>query len=183
MNILQIVWQALKAKTKHILVLSGVILISLFGYHLLKKHQTKVISVVTNPNLKAGEKEAIIIDPPKHQIEVITPSGSTKSYFPDQPSRISINNNGKVKITTPNWDFIPRPTVGVGIADKPKLFVGASFLSYKKLDLNVGFETDGKFLSETALDMSIGYNIHNSTYLFVGTNNHKDLLGGLRFRF
>ena len=170
------------AKIKKWVILAVIIVLGLFGYKACRKHQQKATQVATSTVLKPNETEKIIINAPDHKITVVTSKGTTTTNFSDN-TVITEDKNGKLSIYNPSWDFKFHPTVGAGMSDKPKLFVGVSPIGYKKLDLNIGLETDCSKLSETAMNISVGYNVHSATYLFLGVNNHKNIEGGLRFRF
>jgi hypothetical protein len=172
----------IKRSLKKGIILVVIIVLGLLGFKACRKHQQKTNQVATNPILKPNEVEKIIINGPEHKITVITPKGTTDTHFSDH-TVITEDKNGKLNIYNPQWDFKFHPSIGVGMADKPKLFVGISPIGYKRLDLNIGFETDCSKLSETSLTVSVGYNIHNATYLFLGLNNHQNIEGGMRFRF
>jgi hypothetical protein len=182
MTILISLVNKVKANFKKWAILTGLILLGLFGFKACRKHQQKATQVATNPILKPNEAEKIIINESEHKITVVTPKGTTDTHFSDN-TVITEDKNGKLSIYNPQWDFKFHPTVGAGMSDIPKLFVGVSPLGFKKLDLNIGLETDCQHFSETAMNISVGYNVHNATYLFLGTNNHKDIEGGVRFRF
>jgi hypothetical protein len=143
-----------------------------------QKQDKQATSTVLQPN----EAEKIIINAPDRKITIVTPTGTKTTTFSDN-TVITEKKDGKLDIYNPQWDFKFHPTIGAGMADKPKLFAGVSPISYKKLDLNIGIETDCSKLSETNLNISVGYNVHNATYLFIGVNNHRNPEGGLRFRF
>ena len=143
------------SKSKKVVILAVIIALGLVGYHFAKKHQQKATQVAASTVLKPNEAEKIIINGPDHKITVVTPNGITTTNFSDN-------------------------TV---ITEDKKLFLGVTPITYKKLDLNIGLETDCFKLSETALNISVGYNVHNATYLFLGVNNHHNIEGGLRFRF
>lgn len=167
---------------KRYAILTIIILLVLFGFSCARKHAKKASQVASIPILKPNEAEKIIINEPDHKITIVTPTKTTTTYFSNN-TVITEEKNGKLDIYNPSWDFKFHPTVGAGVSDKPKIFLGVSPLGYKKLDLNIGIETDCQHFGETALNISLGYNIHNSTYLFMGTNNHKAIEGGVRFRF
>ena len=169
-------------KSKKYVILGVIIVLGLFGYKACKKHQQKATQVATSTVLKPTEAEKIIINAPDHKITIVTPTGTKTTTFSDN-TVITEEKNGKLDIYNPSWDFKFHPTIGAGIADKPKLFLGVSPITYKKLDLNIGVETDCSHFTETALNVSIGFNVHNATYLFLGVNNHQQIEGGLRFRF
>lgn len=170
------------SKSKKVVILAVIIALGLVGYHFAKKHQQKATQVAASTVLKPNEAEKIIINGPDHKITVVTPNGITTTNFSDN-TVITEDKNGKLSIYNPSWDFKFHPTIGAGVSDKPKLFLGVTPITYKKLDLNIGLETDCFKLSETALNISVGYNVHNATYLFLGVNNHHNIEGGLRFRF
>jgi hypothetical protein len=172
----------IKTDLKKYVILTGLVLLGLFGFKACRKVQQKADQVATNPVLKPTEAEKIIINAPEHKITVVTPQGSTTTNFSDN-SVITEDKTGKLNIYNPSWNFKLHPTVGAGFSNRPKLFVGVSPIGYKKLDLNIGLETDCQHFSETAMNVSVGYNVHNATYLFLGVNNHRDIEGGVRFRF
>jgi hypothetical protein len=172
----------IKSNLKKWVILALIIVLGLFGYKACRKHQQNVIQVVTNPILGPNQTGQVTINSANHTITVVTPQGTTTTHLSDT-TVISVNNHGKLDIYNPSWDFKIHPTVGIGFANRPKLFVGSSLIGYKKLDLNVGLETDCQHFSETAINTSIGFNVHNETYLFLGVNNHRNIEGGLRFRF
>jgi len=169
-------------RIKKIAILGVIVVLGLFGYKACRKHQQNVIQVVTNPILQPNQTGQITVNSANHTITVVTPQGTTTTHLSDT-TVISVDNHGKLDIYNPSWDFKIHPTVGIGFANKSKLFAGASLIGYKKLDLNIGLETDCQHFNETAINASIGYNVHNETYLFLGVNNHKNPEGGLRFRF
>ena|ERR1035437_694408 len=177
-TILSSIW----TRIKKYVILGIIIVLGLLGYKACKKHQQDATQVATNHVLQPNQTGQVTVNSANHTITVVTPNGTTTTHLSDT-TVITVDNHGKLDIYNPSWDFKIHPTVGFGFSNKPKLFVGASLIGYKRLDLNVGLEADCQHFNETAINTSIGFNVHNETYLFLGINNHKNIEGGLRFRF
>jgi hypothetical protein len=181
MEFLQKIKQLTLSKIKHILVLSGVILLALLGYRFWVHHARKVDQNITNTILQPNEQRKAIIDPIKHKITTVTKDKNGKeithsTYLPDRPIAIVETNDGKVKIESRKFGPEMRPYLGIGVDNKFRAGLGLDVFYWNKFDLGFGlgiYPSSSLALNDVTANMNISYNIYSHTSLGVSINSQK----------
>lgn len=141
-------------------------------------------TVLSGPNqvmspavLPPDDKEQIIVDPVKHTLIIVKPTGNQTLHLPDRPSVIDIRKDGIVQVTAPQWGFERIPFVGVGYSDKLRYGLGIDGLYWKALDLGAGVQTDSGF-KDARLFVGLSYTLKDNMRLTL-TLDHKQTIGAL----
>lgn len=88
--------------------------------------------------LPQNDKEQILIDPVKHSLIIVKPTGNETLTLPDHQSTIDIHKDGTVSVTSPQYGLEHRLFLGVQGSDKFRLAAGMDAYYFKKLDLGLG---------------------------------------------
>lgn len=119
--------------------------------------------------LPEGVKAIVVFDESKHELKVTTKDG-IKRAFARKPE-VRIHEDGTITTFTHSFGFIRKPFLGVGYSDAPRLYVGVSWLYFKRFDFNtalgLSFSRYEKGLSPA---VSVGYNVYSGTGLNLGVN-------------
>lgn len=175
--------QALKDKIKLYGIVAAVVLSGLFGFKACRKHDKTVDANTSNPVLKPGEKEKIIVDPVKHTITVVTPTGTNTTYLPDRPTSVTEDKDGKLTVQVKTWGTECRPYMGAGFDGHARLNIGLDGLYFHKFDFGGGLKLNPVMLKDTRLDINASWNFYSNTSLALSIDNQKTVEGFIKIRF
>src|ERR1700690_986871 len=119
-------------KLRYKITILSVLLLSVFLYGRCNKAKP-----VVKP-LPLEDKEQIVIDPVKHKLIVITPSGPKVSTLPDRESTIDIKKDGTIKVTSSQLGIEARPFAGIFYSNGLRYGAGVDGFYFKKLDIGIG---------------------------------------------
>ena len=92
----------------------------------------------TPSKLPKGDTEQIRVDPSRHTITIITPSGTKTETLPDRLSTFNVHANGTVTVISRQFGFERHLFMGATVSDKPRIAIGMDGWYFKKLDLGFG---------------------------------------------
>lgn len=139
----------------------------------------KTVSLKTaSAALKPTDKEQVLIDPTRHTMTTITHSGTSQTTLPDRPSTVTIDNDGKVTLNTPQFGYEERPFVGYGFANKYRMAAGCDLLYWKRLDIGPAITFEPYHVFETMrIAVLVSYNVWSNTRVGVAVD-HFGQVGG-----
>lgn len=126
---------------KRYTALAGALILVLLGLYLyLRVRYGKPANAHPAPVtiLPSNDKEQILVDPVRHTLIVVKPTGNTTLTLPDHLSTVDIRKDGTVQITSPQWGFEHRPFIGVHVSDHFRVAAGLDGYYFKKLDIGGG---------------------------------------------
>lgn len=88
--------------------------------------------------LPPADSEQILVNPARHQLTIVTGTGTRTMTLPDRESVIDVLKDGGVKITSPQYGWERHMFVGVVGADHFRIGAGMDGLYWKRLDLGIG---------------------------------------------
>lgn len=143
-------------------------------------------SPTTQPVLPKDDREIINVDTQHNETTVTTEKGTT-IVTGTRDVTVEVKKNGQVVVTEKTLGFECRPGLGAHISpDGGKLDLTLDLAYWKRVDGLVGIGTDFKNVSNTEAFVAAAYQFSNkipNTSVYVGVNQHKDPLIGLRVRF
>lgn len=131
--------------------------------------------------LPPNDTEQLLIDPVKHKITILTPSGPKVITLPDHITTIDIHKDGTVKVTAPQFGFETRPFIGLGLGQGLRLYAGADLGYWKKLDIGLGVGTprlldkSGMQFNDVRIGVFTSYNVYDNTRLTLGLDTQKTI--------
>lgn len=125
---------------KRYALLAGLLGLVLLALYLFMRIRYGKPSVATAPVtvLPKEDKEQILIDPVKHTLIIVKPTGNETLTLPDHPSTVDIRKDGTVKITSPQWGLERRFFFGAQGSSAFRLAAGLDGAYFKKLDVGIG---------------------------------------------
>lgn len=165
---------------KKYLITGAVIIAIIVGLFGLRSCQKKRDTAIANPNLSPDVKEKIIINPLKRTIIVATKTHTTVTTLPDRPTSIELLNDGKVRVSVPQWGFEAIPYIGIGYSRQVNDYIGLDFFYWKKLDAGFAFSFDRLKVDSLGLPLTLSYTVWHNLRLTVGyemIGSHKDIHG------
>lgn len=88
--------------------------------------------------LPKDDKEQIIVDPSRHSLIIVRPTGNQTLSLPDRQSVIDIRKDGTVQVISPQWGWEHRVFFGIHGSEVLRLGAGMDAFYFKKLDLGAG---------------------------------------------
>ncbi len=88
--------------------------------------------------LPKEDKEQFIIDPVKHSLIIVKPTGNQTLSLPDRRSVIDLRKDGTVQVTSPQWGWEHRFFLGGHVSDTFRIAAGMDGFYFKKLDIGAG---------------------------------------------
>ena len=133
--------------------------------------------------LRPNETEAVLIDPTRHSIILVTPTHTKKFTLPDRPSRISLLKDNKLWIESPQYGTELRPFVGVGYTlDGGNVNLGLDLFYWKRVDLGMGLIVNPVQVKDTQIFLGVSTYIYSNTSLGLGIGNRKTPILFLKVR-
>lgn len=133
--------------------------------------------------LKPVESEAVIIDPLKHKLTLITKEHTKTFTLPDRPSRISVLKGDGVKIVSPQYGTQFRPGLGVAYSLHGGVILGMLDLAYwKRLDLSMGLAINPKLVQDTGMFVGVSMQTYSNCSVGIGLDNQVRPLMFVRVR-
>lgn len=169
-------------KVKKWVILGVIVLLGLFGFKACRKIQQKQDKQASSTVLPPDAKEKIVVDPSKHEIEIIKPNGDIqKGYLPDRPTQIIEKKDGKLDIVDHKYGVEVRPYLGVGgsLDGTARIHAGTDLFYFHKLDLGTGLDfnagvfKDISSFKDTRLSINVSYNFYSNTSLALSVDNRK----------
>lgn len=163
------------AKIKRYVILGVIIVLGLFGFKECRKIQKKQDKQASSTVLPPNAKEKIVVDPVKHEIDIIKPNGDVqKGYLPDRPTQIIENKDGTITVIDHKFGTEIKPYLGVGGAldSTPRVQLGLDLLYFHRFDLGLGVDSDPAKFSDTRTNLNLSYNFYSNTSLAVSIDNH-----------
>jgi len=88
--------------------------------------------------LPPNDSEQIIVDPSRHSLVIVRPTGTQTLTLPDRQSVIDIRKSGKVDITSRQFGFEHRFFLGAYGSEFFRIAAGMDGFYWKRLDIGVG---------------------------------------------
>lgn len=133
--------------------------------------------------LAPGVVKKIVINPQARTLSVITPSSPREDLFlPDRPSTITVDKQGKVEVTVQEKGTEMSPFLGLGVAEKPRFYIGFYGLYYKRLDLGLFASVQPTSYTSTRAGIALGYLIRKDISLMIGIDNKKEVNAGITIK-
>lgn len=91
--------------------------------------------------LPSNDKEQILVDPVKHTLIIVKPTGNQTLSLPDRPSIIDIRKDGTVQVTSPQYGWEHMAFMGIQASRYVRIAAGMDAFYFKKLDVGLGVAT------------------------------------------
>ena len=136
--------------------------------------------------LPKDDREIIKVDTQHNQTTVTTEKGTT-TVTGTRDVTVEVKKNGQVVVKEKTLGFECRPGLGAHVSPNGgRLDLTLDLAYWKRVDGLVGIGTDFKNVQNTEFFIAAAYQFSNrlpNTSVYVGVNQHKDPLVGLRVRF
>ena len=156
--------------------------------------------VLISPVLKEHEKEKIIIDTQHKTVSVVRRVGSVKNpvdaVIPQVEKRtegvrkvvVTETDDGEITVTAITHGFICEPGVAIYYSDRARLGLDVQVYYWHQygLVLGAGVNMGGEprtVRAHIAVTRTLPINLFSNTSVFLGVDNKKDVVGGLRLTF
>lgn len=154
----------------------GSVLAVLFGVFLWGRcghRRAPIIPRMLPPN----DLEQIIVDPNRHTLVIMRPTGTQTLTLPDRQSIIDLRKNGTIDVTSKQFGLEHHLFVGITGSDHARVAVGIDGFYWKRLDFGLGIA--GQIGSYTPVVFAKAtYNIRGSLQLGIVYQSNK-YIGGL----
>lgn len=149
---------------KRYAIIAGLFVLVLLGlYSCLRLRYGKPGKLTVPPVtvLPKGDREQIIVDPVKHSLIIVRPTGNETISLPDRPTMIDVKTDNTVQVTSPQWGFENRPFVGAIVSDRFRVGAGVDFLYFKRFDLGAGAASAVNKLDVVGFG-ALSYNVYSN---------------------
>lgn len=177
-------------RNKAIIVL-GVVVIGLVTLRYCEKKQVDD-TIINAPVLKADEKEKIIIDTDKKKVTRIRRDGDKQVVdIGDGVRKVVITDpkdGGDVRVDIINKGFCFEPGLTLYYSDKARLGIDVQAAYWKQwgvllgAGVNMGDEPRTVRI-HVGINRALPFDFIDNTTVFIGVDNRKDAVVGLRIRF
>lgn len=174
----------------------GLVLVVL-GLVLNKCHKQE--QVLTTPVLKENEKQKIIVDTRRKTIQVVRRIGNVKHPGEAVPQVtkttsgvrkvvVTETDDGEITVTAVQSGFVCEPGLAIYYSDRARLGLDVQLAYWHSYGLVLGAgvnlgEEPRTIRAHVAVSRSLPLNLFSNTSVFVGVDNKKDVVGGLRIQF
>ncbi len=179
------------------LVLEVVVALALAGLIFTKCHKQE--QVITSPVLKENEKQKIIVDTKHRTVSVVRRVGSpsrpgdtipqvTKTTEGVREVVVTETDDGEITVTAITAGFICEPGLSLYYSDRARLGLDVQVAYWHSYGLLLGAgvnlgEGPRTIRAHVAVSRTLPLNLFRNTSVFVGVDNKKDVVGGLRISF
>ena len=152
-----------------------------FGLGRCKRNAISGPELATPAVLPSNDKEQILVDPIRHTLIIVKPTGNTTLTLPDHSSTIDIRKDGTVQVMSPQFGWEHRPFVGVHGSDYFRIAAGMDAYYFKKLDL--GFGAAGRIGNFTPIAfVQLSYSFYDNCRIGVAYGTNRYIGGTLTVR-
>lgn len=150
--------------------LLGLIILYFYSCGRDKKLDLDTASAVLPP----GVVKKIIINPQARTLAVVTPFKPGETLFlPDRPSTITLDKYGELFITVKQHGTEMSPFIGIGVAERPRIYLGMYGFYYKRVDVGLFLSFHSESFRVTRGGFNIAYLVRKDMSVTVGLDNHK----------
>ena len=153
-----------------------IILVSVFLYGRCSRPNAPQGKPNSPAVLPPNDLEEIIVDPVKHTLIVVKPTGNQTMTLPDHQSVIDFHKDGSVKITSPQSGLEHRFFFGIQGSNMFLVAAGMDGAYFKKLDVGLGV-ADGFGEHTPIVFAQVSYNFYSNCRIGL-TYGMDRLIGG-----
>jgi hypothetical protein len=170
-------------KFRYKLIDIAVILIGVFvwGRHSKNPATSGVMAPKPITVLPTTDTEQIVVDPVRHQLIIVKPTGSETLILPDRSSVIDIRKDGTTLVTSKKFGFEERPFIGWMYSDQFRFVGGSSLFYFKKLDIGAGVGVN-KDLGSFILFGHVAYKVWDNVSIGLTYDHRRNIGAALTVR-
>jgi hypothetical protein len=179
------------------LILELIAGLCLAGLIFTKCHKQE--QVTTSPVLKDNEKQKIIVDTRRKTIQVVRRVGTVKQPGASIPQVtettrgvrkvvVTETDDGEITVTAITKGFVFEPGLALYYSDRARLGLDVQIAYWHSYGLVLGAgvnlgEEPRTVRAHVAVSRTLPLNLFSNTSVFIGVDNKKDVVGGLRITF
>lgn len=179
------------------LILEIVAGLALAGLIFTKCHKAE--QVLTTPVLKENEKQKIIVDTRRKTIQVVRRIGNVKHPGEAVPQVtkttsgvrkvvVTETDDGEITVTAIQSGFVCEPGLAIYYSDRARIGLDVQIAYWHSYGLVLGAgvnmgEEPRTIRAHIAVSHTLPLNLLSNTSVFLGVDNKKDVVGGLRIQF
>lgn len=143
--------------------LLALILLGLYLYLRVRYGRPRTLNVpaVSSAVLPKDDREQIIVDPVRHNLIIVRPTGNETISLPDRPTTIDIKKDNTVRVIAPQWGYEHRAFAGLYASDRLRVAGGVDGLYFKRFDLGAGIASSVDRLSVVGFGV-LSYNFYSN---------------------
>jgi hypothetical protein len=179
------------------LALDIIVVLAVCGLVFTKCHKQE--QVLTTPVLKENEKQKVIVDTRRKTVSVVRRIGTPKNPGAVVPQVerttrgvrkvvVTETNDGEITVTAITKGFVCEPGLALYYSDRARLGLDVQIAYWHSYGLVLGAgvnlgEEPRNIRAHVAVSRTLPLNLFSNTSVFVGVDNKKDVVGGLRIQF